>query len=126
MCSSDLASASSPATTARLDVIEAKSRQLESLVEDLFGANEDQMDALTVLPGEISSTELVALIHEADYEGRARIEPLPDCLVSADSRRLAQVFDNVLTNSYKYAGTPIEVRAAVDGDLLLVDVADTQ
>ena len=91
---------------------------------DLFGANEDQMDALTVLPGEISSTELVALIHEADYEGRARIEPLPDCLVSADSRRLAQVFDNVLTNSYKYAGTPIEVRAAVDGDLLLVDVAD--
>ena len=118
------ASASSPATTARLDVIEAKSRQLESLVADLFGANEDQMDALTVLPGEISSTELVALIHEADYEGRARIEPLPDCLVSADSRRLAQVFDNVLTNSYKYAGTPIEVRAAVDGDLLLVDVAD--
>lgn len=119
------ASASSPATAARLDVIEAKSRQLESLVADLFGANEDQMDALTVLPGEISSTELAALIHEADYEGRARIESLPDCLVSADSRRLAQVFDNVLTNSYKYAGTPIEVRAAVDGDLLLLDVVDS-
>lgn len=114
-----------PQVGARLDVIEAKTYQLEALVADLFEANEDQMDALEVDPVEIGSAELVALVRDADYEQRAQIGEMPECLVSADVRRLAQVLDNVLVNSYKYAGTPVEVRGSVDGDLLLLDVSDS-
>lgn len=113
-----------PLVDARLHVIEAKTHQLQTLVADLFEANEDQMDALEVSPAEISSAELVALVRDADYEQRAQIGTVPECLVSADPHRLAQVLDNVLVNSYKYARTPVEVRGSIDGDLLL-EVCDS-
>lgn len=114
-----------PQVDARLHVIEAKAHQLQALVADLFEANEDQMDALEVSSTEMSSTELVALVRDADYEQRAQIGTVPECLVSADSHRLAQVLDNVLVNSYKYARTPVEVSGSIDGDLLLLEVCDS-
>ena len=42
---------------------------------------------------------------------RAIVPDIPECLVYADSLRLQQVFDNIFSNSYKYAKTDITVTA---------------
>jgi signal transduction histidine kinase len=49
-----------------------------------------------------------------------------DCLVHADTERIAQVLRNLLSNAAKYApeGAPIELRAVCRGDRLRVEVAD--
>jgi signal transduction histidine kinase len=49
---------------------------------------------------------------------------IPECLFLADPVRLAQVIDNVVANSRKYAGTAIEVSAAITGDALVLALRD--
>ena len=65
------------------------------------------------------------MVREADHRGLARIHPGPDALVRADRLRLAQVIDNVLQNSYKYAGTPLVVRAEIEADCLRLSLTDS-
>lgn len=112
------------ATAQRLDVITAKAAHVDALVGDLFKANGTELAALTVTPTDIASSGVGDLIRAADHAGLVRLGDLPACLVHADPRRLAQVVDNVLANSYKYARTPIDVTARLAGPLLEVRFAD--
>ena len=50
--------------------------------------------------------------------------PVPDCLLSVDRSRLSQVLANIISNSYKYAGTPIDVSYAFDGQFLAMSLTD--
>ena len=54
------------------------------------------------------------------------LAPLPQALVRIDPGRLAQVVGNVVTNSYKYAGTRIDATARVlpDEPFLELRLAD--
>lgn len=114
-----------PTAIGRLGVIETKSTQIDALIADLFQANETELAALSVTPAEFASTEIAALITAADYERRTTLpSPVPDCIVRADKRRLAQVIDNVITNSYKYAGTPITVTSTIAEPMLVVRFTD--
>ncbi len=113
-----------PADQARLDVITAKTGQIEKLVADLFDAREAELAALRVVPQDLAPTEVAALLQASDHAGRLRLAGLPDCLVRADPHRLAQVFDNVVSNSYKYAGTPIEANGRLLGSALELTIAD--
>ncbi|MBR5355929.1 MAG: sensor histidine kinase, partial [Lachnospiraceae bacterium] len=54
-----------------------------------------------------------------DY-GRVIIENhIPSCLVYLDKLRLEQVIDNVVGNSYKYAGTDIKISFSETGPISL-------
>jgi signal transduction histidine kinase len=44
--------------------------------------------------------------------------------VLADPVRLSQLFDNVIGNSYKYAGTDIEIESGFDDDFLTIRMRD--
>lgn len=112
------------ARQARLDVIRAKTSQIENLVSDLFDAREAELAALAVNPRDLTSTEVTALLRGSDHAGRIGPFELPDCLVRADPVRLAQVFDNIVTNSYKYADTSIDVASRLAGDALEITIAD--
>ena len=82
------------------------------------------MQVLQVTPEEVGSTEIAGLIRNADYESRTTISEIPTCLVIADLLRLQQVFDNIISNSYKYADTDIEVSATFEDRYLVVAVKD--
>ena len=114
----------SPAARRRLQVIRAKSHQVDDLVSDLFRAHADEIAALSVNPTDLSTDEVAALVREADHRHLVRLAPLPAVLVRADRLRLAQVIDNVVQNSYKYAGTPIRVSGRIEEDSLRLDLAD--
>lgn len=117
--------ATDPQTLASLEVITTKATQIDQLVADLFHAGESELAALTVQPTELTSVQIGDLIRATDYEKRARIDTIPDCIVLADPRRLTQVFDNIIANSYKYAGTAITVTSHIDGAMLVLDVSDS-
>lgn len=112
------------AVAAKAQLIVDKSRQLESLVADLFNANDDQLQALGVNPIELTSDKVVQLLRQADdYLAITKLD-VPACLVSADPARLRQVFDNILSNSAKYAATPITINGQTDRQFLRLTIAD--
>lgn len=101
-----------------------KSDQISELVTNLFTAALEEMDKLPVTPVEIESMEVFTMLGRADYKGCANIPGIPECLVFADKLRLQQVFDNLFANSYKYAGTKIEVTADRDSSYLVITLED--
>ncbi len=108
-----------------LRTVAAKTTQIESLIADLGAANEVEVPTLPVTMSDVPSRDLADLIRQSDPRGDCRIDPLPPCLVRIDPRRMQQVIDNLITNSAKYAGTPIAVDGTVNGDFLILTLADS-
>lgn len=54
----------------------------------------------------------------------AEITVIPKCEIMADPLRLQQVIDNIVSNSYKYAGTSILVSFAVKDGFLEAEFRD--
>ncbi len=104
--------------------IERKADQVNTLVTNLFSATLEELDELSVMPSDLRSGELRVLLENADYLRRAELPDIPDCLLFADRLRLQEVFDNIFANSYKYAGTEIDVAAELEEDCLRVCVED--
>jgi len=108
----------------RFNSINAKLEQIDDLVTNMFHATLEELQVLRVTPTEILSTEIPHLIHSADYSGKVKPFSVPSCIVLADQMRLQQVFDNIISNSYKYADTDIAVTAFIDEEFLVIDVQD--
>lgn len=105
-------SASDQKTITQLAVIENKADQVDSLISNLFNATLEELQQLEVTAVERSSQELYSLIEQADYMKCASIGAIPECLLLFDPLRLQQVLDNILSNSYKYAKTNIDITAS--------------
>ncbi|MDR2611270.1 MAG: HAMP domain-containing histidine kinase [Clostridiales Family XIII bacterium] len=122
----ELMAADTPGGTnkARLATITEKADQIDLLISNMFHATLEELQELKVTPAELSSRELAELIERADYLRLARVGVIPECLVIADPLRLSQVFDNIFSNSYKYANTGIDVTARLDGERLRLEFAD--
>lgn len=113
-----------PSVEQALGVIRGKTAQIERLMTELFQANDAQLASLSVTPHEFASTDLEPLIRAADPQGLTRIGAIAECILHGDRRRLEQVIDNVVANSAKYAGTPIDVAGRIVGPLLELTFAD--
>ncbi|MCL1872984.1 MAG: HAMP domain-containing histidine kinase [Clostridiales bacterium] len=110
---SELMAVSTPdqKTKKQLETITEKADQIDLLISNMFHATLEELQELKVAPQEVSSRELIELIKTSDYLNLAALDKFPDCLVIADPMRLSQVFDNIFSNSYKYANTKIKVSA---------------
>lgn len=101
-----------------------KADQINTLVTNLFSAALEELHELEITPSAMESEELQRLLEAADYLHRAVTPPVPPCLLSADRLRLQQVFDNIFANSYKYAGTKINVTIRLEDSYLKVSLED--
>ena len=101
-----------------------KADQINSLITNLFTATLEELRQLTVAPADMSSRELNEIFESADYLHRAIIPHIPDCLLYADRLRLLKVFDNLFSNSYKYAGTKINLSISREERGLAVSMED--
>lgn len=108
----------------RLAIIDSKADQINTLITNLFNATLEELQRLSVTVSKQPSTALGDMIRAADYNGSTVVSPIPACMVQADPQRLQQVIDNVISNSYKYAGTSIRVAFAVRGQYLEVEFRD--
>lgn len=108
----------------QLDGINVKVEQINTLVTNMFHSVLEELQVLSVSVTELQSDSIKNLIHCADYENRIKPFELPSCLISADLMRLQQVFDNIIGNSYKYAGSSIGVHVSFEDQYLAIDVID--
>ena len=108
----------------QLEGITAKAEQINSLITNMFHSTLEELSELNVSIAETGSDIIPNLIRYADYEKRVKPFEIPNCLISADTLRLQQVFDNIISNSYKYAGTDMEVHAFIEEQYLIVNIID--
>ena len=111
-----------------IQAINAKADQIDRLVSNLFHATLEELERLEVNVEEVPSGEIQRLIRDADHLRLIRQLEIPECVVLADPLRLSQVIGNVITNSYKYAGTEIDVKGffekMADKDFLTMEISD--
>jgi len=107
-----------------LDSASKKLEQIDSLITDLFHSTLEELQELKIAPKEVQSADVYNIIKQADYNERCRTFSVPDCLVIADLMRLQQVFDNIIKNSYKYAGTAVDINTFIEEEHLFIEVRD--
>lgn len=111
---------------ANIKAIQAKTSEIDALITDLFSSALEDLSELKIDIKNIESVQIGTLISNADTLKQVRfISNIPECLIKADPLRLSQVFGNILSNSYKYAGTEIEVTSAVADGFLKISFKDS-
>lgn len=105
-------------------VINNKTDQIKSLVDNLFTSSVQDVTEIEVNPGTQPSDIIRNMIRTSDYLGRAGEFSIPECSLYFDKLRLQQVFDNIFMNSYKYADTDIRVASEITEDYLVIRISD--
>lgn len=104
-----------------------KADQINTLVTNLFNATLEELEQLSVTPGDMESGELAQMLENADYLHHSAVpaaSAIPPCLLCADRLRLQQVLDNIYANSYKYAGTDIMLAITRESSRIVIAIED--
>ena len=86
-----------------------KSEQINALVSDLFTSTLDDLGEFKVNCRDEDSGVLADIVKSCDDRHYAVMGELPAVIISIDKKRMAQVIGNIISNSYKYADTAINV-----------------
>jgi histidine kinase len=108
----------------QLQVINSKADMINLLVSDLFSSTLADLDELEVIVDELDSSVISKIIKNNNYHDHIYAEDIPECIILAHEIRLEQVIDNIISNSNKYAGTNIDVKADIVGQYLEIEFKD--
>ena len=109
----------------KVSVIKSKATSVEHLIDNMFRATLDDLDELKVTPREESSLIIEDMLAGLRFYGTVEQKgSVPECLILVDKLRLEQVIDNIAGNSFKYAGTTLEVEYKSDSDNIHVILSD--
>lgn len=109
----------------KVSVIKSKATSVEHLIDNMFRATLDDLDELKVTPREESSLIIEGMLAGLRFYGTVEQKgSVPECLILVDKLRLEQVIDNIAGNSFKYAGTTLEVSYKSDADNIRVILSD--
>ena len=108
----------------QLNTIYMKAEQINLLVTDMFHATLEELQELKVTVTEELSHVLNDIITNVNYDDQISWDPIPECIILTDVTRLQQVFDNILSNSYKYAGTVVTITSLVTHTHLELRIMD--
>lgn len=114
-----------PDVQEKVAVIKSRASSVEQLVDNMFRATLDDLDELKVTPREESSLIINDMLSDLRFYGTVEQKgTVPECLILVDKLRLEQVIDNIAGNSFKYAGTTLEVEYRSDSDSIHVILSD--
>ncbi|WP_339292772.1 HAMP domain-containing sensor histidine kinase [Paenibacillus sp. FSL W8-0187] len=108
----------------QLNMIHSKAEQINGLVTDMFQATLEELQELKVNVTEEYSSVLNTIIANVNLDNRITFDAIPKCLILIDVTRLQQVFDNILSNSYKYAGTDVRISSYITSIYLHIEITD--
>lgn len=101
-----------------------KATQINGLVTNLHTSMINDLEKLEINPETVESSTIGKALKQADFKNRIENFVIPECLVIMDKIRFLQIADNVVSNSYKYADTEIEVRSYFEEHYLCVCIKD--
>lgn len=104
--------------------ISNKTMEINNLLDDLLSSALDDLGELKVSCSEVESNVLQGIVEEHDTHKLVQAGSIPKCLLNMDTKRISQVIGNIITNSYKYANTPIEVSYAYQDKYLEMTIRD--
>ncbi len=97
-------------TLEKIGFISKKADTINQLIGNVFRATLDDMEEIRVAVEETNSRMIEGFFTNLKEYGNIILENhIPECLVYMDKLRMEQVVDNIVGNSYKYAGTDIRV-----------------
>lgn len=109
----------------KMNNVYRRADEIALLVGDLFSSTLEDLDEFKVKCTDENSAVIAEIVSEYDDRGLVRISEIPQVIVHIDKLRLSQVIGNILSNSYKYAGTPIDISFHLDESFLEVSVSDS-
>lgn len=101
-----------------------KAEQINALVSDLFASTLDDLGEFKVSCRDEHSGVLADIVKSCDDRHLTFIGDIPEVIVNIDSQRMAQVIGNIISNSYKYAGTPIDISFGLSDGFLEMRIQD--
>lgn len=108
----------------KIDNIHQKAEQINILVSDLLASSLEELGQMTVNCTDERSDMLHELITLNDTKSLAVESDIPECMINVDRIRLSQVISNIISNSYKYAGTKIDVDYRIRDKALEMSIRD--
>ena len=108
----------------KLGNIYKKADQIDVLVSDLFASTLDDLGEFRVSLQDEESDVIDGIIGKYDDKNLVRQDPIPKVIINTDARRLSQVIGNIISNSYKYADTDIDVHYKVADKYLKMTISD--
>lgn len=108
----------------QVNTIFSKAEQIDLLVTDMFHATLEELQQLKLTVSEESSEVLVDMIENVNYDHQIQYDSIPPCIMLIDPLRMQQVIDNIISNSYKYAGTKVSIQSQINHDYLELHIQD--
>ena len=118
------AQSTDPKTKDRLGSIVTKADNIDAMVSDLFTETLTELNELNVEASEQESRILDRIIKDADHMDLVTGRNVEECIIMCDPLRVTQVVNNIIFNSYKYAGTKIHLESHIEDDYLVVSFTD--
>lgn len=113
-----------PYVLSKLEQIQKKAEQITVLVSDLLTSALDELGEMQVNCQDENASVLHGLVMEHDTRSLVRETPIPACMIAVDKWRLSQIIGNILSNSYKYAGTEMDISYRLREGYLEMTVRD--
>ncbi|MFJ5565355.1 HAMP domain-containing sensor histidine kinase [Lysinibacillus xylanilyticus] len=108
----------------QVNTIYSKAEQINLLVTDMFHATLEELQQLKLRVTEESSEVLVDMIENVNYDHQIVYDSIPQCIILTDPVRMQQVIDNIISNSYKYAGTKVTIKSQIKQGYLELHIMD--
>lgn len=107
-----------------VNIIYSKAEQINLLVTDMFHATLEELQQLKLTISEESSKVLEDMLENVNYDNEIDYDPIPECIILTDPVRMQQVIDNIISNSYKYAGTKVTITSSINHGYLELHISD--
>lgn len=111
--------------TGKMNNICKRADEIGVLVGDLFSSTLENLGEFKVECSDENSAVIAEIVSKYDDRGLVRISEIPQVIVHIDKLRLSQVIGNIIFNSYKYAGTSIDISFRLAESFLEVSISDS-
>lgn len=106
----------------KIGIISSKADMISSLMSNVMQTTLNDLEEPDVNTIEADSRIIEDYFSRLKDYGRIVLKDhIPSCLLYMDTLRMEQVIDNIVGNSYKYAGTDIHVSFSETNDILMDD-----
>ena len=106
------------------NMINNKVDQINTLVSNLLTSAVEDLSEININPISCDSYIIYDLVKNSDYLNKVKKYGMDNCKIFADRLRLQQVIDNIISNSYKYANTDIDIKSIKNSDYLILEIRD--